>query len=251
MAASPDFPRSLEPAQVALPVALSRGALIALPDPAAKGAAATTYEVLRFQYNPETVTRSRTGQWERKLDKKDAKSAQGKLEAAAAKGGALKSKSEVISFKLVFDAAELILAGMDPGVTNGVLPELAVLERFALGPDQVPDPPKKDNEFALISLNPTLGILVLGPRSFPGVLTQVNIVEQRFSPSLVPIRAEVDLRFRVLETTAVAAESVASKIFQELLDKRQKDAALATVSSSDVREAIGRALVPRPGGGAQ
>lgn len=159
MAASPDFPRSLEPAQIALPVALARGALIALPDPRAKNT--TTYEILRFQYNPETVTRSRTGQWERKLDKKSASAAQIKAEQDAARGGALKSKSEVISFKLVFDAAELMMAGGDPQPAKGVMPELAVLERFALGPDQVPDPPKKDNEFELITLAPTEALLML------------------------------------------------------------------------------------------
>jgi len=56
------MPRSLEPTQVVLPLALARGALIGLPNPKAKGKAAkASYETLRFQYNPETVTRARTG----------------------------------------------------------------------------------------------------------------------------------------------------------------------------------------------
>ena len=248
MATSPDFPRSLEPAQIALPVALARGALISVPDPRAKNT--TTFEILRFQYNPETVTRSRTGQWERKLDKKSASAAQIKAEQDASRGGALKSKSEVISFKLVFDAAELMLAGGDPpGASKGVMPELAVLERFALGPDQVPDPPKKDNEFELISLAPTEAILMLGPRKFPGVVTQVNIVEQRFNPELVPIRAEIDVRFRVLEATTVSVNKDTKTVFQELLKQREDMAGLAVGTASSVGDAIGKAIAPRSGGG--
>src|SRR5262249_57912140 len=67
------MPRSLEPTQVVLPAQLARGLLIGLPNPGAKDASGqpdTRYETLRFQYNPETVTRTRSGQWERKLDKK-------------------------------------------------------------------------------------------------------------------------------------------------------------------------------------
>jgi hypothetical protein len=261
MAGSPDFPRSLEPTQVALPTALSRGALIALPDPAAKSSKAAknaagppVYELLRFQYNPETVTRSRTGQWERKLDKKTAKSAQEKMADDASRGGALKSKSEVISFKLVFDAAERIMAGDDPSGDarspgTGVMPELAILERLALGPDQVPDPPKKDNEFALVTLNPTEVILVLGPRAFPGVITQMNIVEQRFNPNLVPTRAEIDLRFRVLEATSVSVNKDTQEVFRQLLKQRETQSmlAIATVGGT-VQQAIQKALIQRPGG---
>jgi hypothetical protein len=236
-------PRSLEPTQVALPVALSRGALIALPDPNAVDT--TTYEILRFQYNPETVTRARSGQWERKLDKKSAGTPQEKAELAAARGGALKAKSEVISFKLVFDATELLMTGADPDTPeNGVLPELAVLERFALGPDQLPDPPKKDNEFALITLNPTEALLVLGSRSFPGVITQMNIVEQRFSPKLTPVRAEVDVRFRVLESRAVSVNKISQKAFEDLLSQRKTMAAKAALDASSVSDAIGKALAP-------
>jgi len=238
-------PRSLEPNQIALPVELARGALVALPDP--RAADRSTYEVLRFQYNPETVTRARTGQWERKLDKKNPTALEKKNALDAARGGSLKAKSEIISFKLVFDAAELLLSatppppitGLQPFMLQGVLPELAVLERLALGPDQIPDPPK-DNEFPLVALEPTEAILVLGPRSFPGVITQMNIVEQRFSPSLVPIRAEIDIRFRVLEATAVAVNKDTEKVFKDLLDQRAKLSAQGV--DHGVGETVGKAI---------
>lgn len=224
-----DLPRSLEPSRIALPATLARGALIGLPSPKAPD---QSYEVLRFQYNPETVTRSRTGQWERKLDKKTAKAAIDKAKDDATRGGAIKSKSEIISFKLVFDAAELIMRGKDTSklakstvrggsTTKGVLPELALLERYALGPDQLPDPPKESQEFALVSLDPSEALLVLGPRTFPVVVTQMTIVEQRFNNELVPVRVEVDIRFRVLEAASIVVNSAAQTAFKELLEQRE------------------------------
>jgi hypothetical protein len=238
------MPRNLEPSQIALPYRIARGALVALPNPKAKNK--TTFEILKFQFNPEAVTRARTGQWERKLDKKTSKAAQEKIAADAQRGGAIKSKSEVISFKLVFDATELRLR--EEQEPDGILPELAVLERFALGPDQMPDPPKKDNEFALVSLEPTEALLVLGPRSFPGVITQMNIVEQRFDVDLVPIRAEIDMRFRVLEATTVAVNKDTAKVFDDLIKQREALSAKAALSyEGDVRDAIARALRPPEG----
>jgi hypothetical protein len=255
------MPRSLEPTQVVLPQALSRGLLIGLPNPGATntktGAADANYETLRFQYNPETVTRARTGQWERKLDKKTAQAAQEKQAIEAARGGAIKAKSEVISFKLIFDAAELIMAGGDTtaiagssvrgsSTSQGILPELALLERYALGPDQLPDPPKKDNEFALVSLTPTEALLVLGPRTFPGVITQMTITEQRFSTDLVPVRAEIDLRFRVLEARAIAVSKDTQQAFEELIQQRADLAKVANASAGgDLATAISAAVAPR------
>lgn len=239
----PSQPRNLQPQLIALPYAIARGGLISLPHPKAKNPNAM--EILRFQYNPDTVTRARTGQWERKLEKKSTKAPQEKAAADGTRGGALKSKSELISFKLVFDATELRL--QDDTDQDGILPELSVLERFALGPDQIPDPPKKgENEFALISLDPTEALLVLGKRTYPGVITQMNIVEQRFDVDLVPIRAEIDLRFRVLETTAIASNPNVEKFFKEMLEQREALAGKAAEAyEGDIKEAIGKALTPR------
>ncbi len=256
------MPRNLEPTQIVLETQLARGALIALPDPrseaakkAAKQGEPLTYEILRFQYNPETVTRARTGQFERKLDRKATKSPQDKAEDDASRGGGIKAKSEIISFKLIFDAAELILRGGDPprasavlSTARGVLPELALLERFALGPDQIPDPPKKDNEFELITLAPTEGLLILGPRRFPGVITQLNIVEQRFNTELVPVRAEIDVRFRVLEATAVMVNKDTKDAFTALLEQRRKlvqEDGNDMTDNSGLDAAIAKAVAPR------
>ena len=47
--------------------------------------------------------------------------------------------------------------------------------------------------------------MLLGPRTFPVVITGMTIVEQRFDPALFPLRAEVDLRMRILEVGENAA----------------------------------------------
>lgn len=258
------MPRNLEPTQVALPIKLERGCIVALPDPdagkqaktaSAQQTARSTAEILRFQYNPETVTRSRTGQWEHRLDKKGKiSSVQAEKEMANHRGGGLKSKSEMISLKLVFDVTELLLRGAPQRdlVLTGVLPELGMLERLALGPDQVPEPKKDDSEYPLISLNPTSVLLVLGPRRFPAVVTSINIVEQRFNPQLVPVRAEVDIRFRVLEATKSATNTLVATAFEELLADRKRSAGAAVQTvQGDLKSAIAAALSPKtlPGGG--
>lgn len=247
------MPRNLEPSQIWLTMRLTRGVLLTLPDPKA---ASQKIEALRFQYNPEQITRSRTGQWEHRLDKKGKiTDAQRKAELDAYRGGGLKSKSEIISMKLIFDATELALreggfsAPLPPDAEDqfllaedGILPELAVLERLALGPDQVPEPKKEDGEFPLISLNPTEVLLVLGVRKFPAVVTSLTIVEQRFTPGLIPIRAEVDVKFRVLEATKTATNKMIEKAFDELLTQRQKYAEEAIYSGDSVDQALLSAL---------
>lgn len=248
------MPRNLEPGQIALPIQLSRGAIVALPDPKAAPAEQIA-EILRFQYNPEAVTRTRTGQWEHRLDKKGKPtSAQAKNEADNHRGGGLKANSEMINLKLIFDASELLLRGDDPGdlMLAGVLPELAVLERMALGPDQRPAPPPQDGEHPLISLNPSEVLFVLGPRRFPAVITALTITEQRYNPALVPVRAEADVRLRVLEATKSATSKLIATAFDELLAGRERSAAAAAeVVRGDLQAAIAAALDPRkpPAGG--
>lgn len=242
------MPRNLEPSQIALPARIARGAIVALPDPKAGDTAKDKAEILRFQYNPETVTRTRTGQWEHRLDKKvEPKPAQRQKEMNSHRGGGLKAKSEMISMKLVFDASELAMRGEDQRdlLITGVLPELAVLERIALGPDQKPEPKKEESEFPLISLNPSEVLFVLGPRRFPAVITSLSIVEQRFNAELVPVRAEVEVRLRVLEATVNAANKLIAKTFDELLKARARSAAAAAeIVSGDLEQAIAAALDP-------
>ena len=65
----------------------------------------------------------------------------------------------------------------------------------------VEDPKKQDKTKEVIQpVRPDELLLVLGSsRIFPVVLTNLTITEQKFLPSLVPLRAEVELKFTVLE----------------------------------------------------
>jgi hypothetical protein len=245
-------PRNLDPSLVfGFERQLARGVIVTLPRAGAKNGGKTFFQALPFQYNPETITRTRSGQWEHKENKKAATPAQTKTMTDGQRGGGLYAKSETINLKIVFDATEAILRDQgDVDSKKGVLPELAILERMALAKEQTDEEAKKTGGGEkLESLPPSELLLVLGPRKFPVVITAVNIVEQRFTPQLVPIRAEVDLRFRVLEVSENAADKIIAKTFEELM-KQRKDLSEADYppSGSDA-EAIAGALGNHTGQG--
>ena len=151
------------------------------------------------------MTRTRAGQWDPRLKRQGAKIAATPdvREDASFGSSALLAESETISFKIVFDATEAVLAGRSHGTEKGVLPQLAFLEVVSQGREGnvVEDPKKQDKTKEVIQpIRPDELLLVLGSsRIFPVVLTNLTITEQKFLPSLVPLRAEVDLKFTVLE----------------------------------------------------
>jgi hypothetical protein len=249
-------PRNLDPALgFGFGRRLARGVLVTLPRSGAKGAAQQLFQSLPFQYNPESITRTRSGQWEHKENKKAATPAQNKTLVDGQRGGGLYAKSETINIKIVFDATEAILRGdADPNGAlpseNGVLPELAVLERMALAKEQTEAEEKKTGGGEkLESLPPSELLLVLGPRKFPVVITAMNIVEQRFTPGLVPIRAEVDLRFRVLEVSENAADKVIAQTFKDLMERRKALSEGVYPASGSDADAIAKALGDHTGEG--
>jgi hypothetical protein len=232
--------RNLEPQTLALKQQLTKGVLVTLPQPVA-GGKATEIRALRFQYNPETLTRTRTGQWETKAGKNPA---QDKVLTDAHRGGGLLAKSEVLTLKVVFDVSEALL-GPDGAAyeATGVLPELGVLEGMALGKDTLGEEEKKGPK--LISLHPTELLLVLGTRRFPVVITSMTITEQRFDAKLTPTRAEVDLRFRLLEAGENTANSKVQQAFEKLRRDRESQADQAVYTGTDEDQAITRALDPQ------
>lgn len=234
------MPRSLEPNTLALKQRLTKGVLVTLPQKTTSGQS-TEIRALRFQYNPETVTRTRAGQWETKATKNPN---QNKTLMDAQRGGGLLAKSETLSLKIVFDATEALLGPQGASYERtGVLPELGVLEGMALGNDALPQDEKTTTK--LISLNPTELLLVLGDRRFPVVITSMTITEQRFNPELVPTRAEVDLRFRLLEASENAANSKVQQAFEKLRQDRDAAAKLAVYTGTNENEAITHALDPQ------
>src|SRR5690606_12244735 len=112
------MPRHLLPTLIAFPHALQKGALIALPPPAAGaagrggagaagagpsaagagGEAMTAPRMLRFQYNPETITRTRSGSWESRQTGQRGQGHPTRQDRAsdAFRGGSLYAKSETL-----------------------------------------------------------------------------------------------------------------------------------------------------------
>lgn len=262
------MPRNLAPSLIAFTHQLHKGALILLPPPSA-GASSSSgsssssdvslsgSEMLRFQYNPETITRTRGGAWEsRKNSQGQAKNAAPPTSAqertsAAFRGGGLFAKSETIAMKLVFDATELLIDPKNAGKSEaeralGILPELGVLEQMAIAapPD---DKAKPAGSTKLTEAPPKELLLVLNQRVFPVIITQMTITEKRFSAELVPLRAEVDLQMQVMEATEVAGHPATKSAYLKLLDERLKNAKRAAETPTSL-SVIQAALVQNQDG---
>lgn len=232
-------PRNLDPQLDALGHRLEHAALVRIFDPAPSGSGTAApagppeHHVLRFQYNPETLTRTRQGSWEARKQRRGGVSPpqESRTERGGMGSGAVNAESEQISFKLVFDATEAILAGRPDAGGTGVLPELAFLEVGARGRDNPPAaaPAKgsaKPGQKAQ-PVRPDEMLLVVGGRAFPVVITSLTITEQKFLPTLVPVRAEVDLRLTVLEPGESAYRQWISTSFSALMKQRTDAAAVA------------------------
>jgi len=251
-------PRNLDPQIIAFPHQLTRGALIILPSStvdAGKKKGQTSapapmaeeqqMRLLRFQYNPESITRTRQGAWDARKNQKTDPSGQKSISPAEEKriasmrGAGLFAKSETIAMKLVFDATEALLRGDDAtdAANVGILPELAALEMIALA--EPPKEPEKGGRASkakkeaaeavkLNALHPKELLLVLGERYFPVIVTSLTITEKRFSPTLVPLRAEVDLQMQIIEATEVVGNPPLFAAYKELFEARRKRAIEAT-----------------------
>lgn len=268
--------RTLQPKLIAFPFKLTKGAFVILPgaepdpkNPKAPASPLGPTRVLRFQYNPETITRTRTGAWDvRKNQKADATGKGGASKAEqtmlnSLRGGGLFSKAETIAMKIVFDATEVILRGEDANALKyGVLPELGALEGMALAeapkdPDKATKPKKgADDPVKLNAIHPKELLLVLGERYFPVIVTSMTITEKRFSAELVPLRAEVDLQMQILEATEVVGNPALFAAYKELVATRKARAMEATSVGSGVdslvsgegiaHDVIAKALVQDP-----
>jgi hypothetical protein len=257
---------NLDPALEALEAQPVRGALVRLDrDARSLGSGATDMgdlgtmvtggptqqAVLQFQFNPETLTRTRAGQWDPRLKRQGQKiPPTPEVRSFGGMGSsALLAESEQISFKIVFDATEAILAGGRPEATTvGVLPQLAFLELISQGREgTAADDQKKDKTKESIQpIRPDELLLVLGAsRLFPVVMTSLTITEQKFLPSFVPLRAEVELKLTVLEPIESRYSAEASIAFDELTRLRVARSAQHATTDS-LNAAISSTLLGGP-----
>lgn len=257
---------NLDPRLIAFESQLERGAIMRLDPPAAAGSTAgapgrpggaasaggdLSGEVLYFQYNPETISRARTGKWEPRKKRKGAKvvAPQEVRQRGGQGSSALLAEAETVSLKVVFDATEAVLAGRPGAADDGVLPQLAFLEVLSTGREGQQGDARRE---AVQPVRPDELLLILGPRRlFPVVLTNLTITEQKFLPTLIPLRAEADLKFTVLEPDESAYRTWISTAYTRLLQGRLSASATAA-AEGDVAGAIARELAadpfgPRPG----
>lgn len=233
--------------------ALERGKLIRVNAAAEARAGGTDVSglptaALVFQYNPSQITRTRSGRWETRAKRNETVATPQEQRAASGSGSAnLLAESEQISLKITFDATEQALNG---AVGSGILPELAFLESASMGKMQERRPSGGQGSSAR-TVRPDEMLLVLGAsRAFPVVMTGLTIVEQKFAPDLTPIRAEIDLRFNVLEPIDVAYNTWVATAFQQIVATRTRLSAeveQAGTVSDILSNALAGPVAPTPG----
>jgi hypothetical protein len=163
------------------PVVL-RGALVTLDG-------RTIKDVVRFQYNPESIKRSFTI------------SPRSRREGSGSGGYAEIAPGQTIAFKAYFDATDKLGAG-DTFVTNlGLSPELAVLEKLiypARADVRSRDEKRDSGELEISPIKILRAMLIWGKdRAFPIEITSLSIDEEAFDAKLNPIRATADITVTV------------------------------------------------------
>ncbi len=204
---------------------LLRGGLVQL-NPTTR----TIVDVIAFQYNPDTVTRT--------LQPRAMTAEPGdRLEVLRLTG----PPHETIKLEAEFDAADQLANPNDghntPVVENGLLPALASLEALIT--------PPADQLIATEALF-TLGMLEIAPveaplivlvwgvkRVVPVLVTSLSITEEAFDPHLRPIRAKVSMDLKVLTTNDLPITHLGSSLF--LAYRRTTEALAALVAGRDVR----------------
>ena len=160
---------------------------------------------IKFQYNPDTMTRRLTAQ--------TASGNYDRSEAFRLKG----PPEETISLEIEIDATDKLEAGDNDTVEMGIHPRLAVLELLLYPQSQVVIANETLANQGVIEVVPPeapLTLLVWGTnRTLPVRLTSFSITEEAFDPNLNPIRAKVGLDFTVLNYVDLGLPSDGGQIF--------------------------------------
>lgn len=163
---------------------LLKGAIvaIALPNP--------TPQVIPFQYNPVTLTRT--------LEVKAAGEEGSTSEALRLEGAPVES----IKLDLEFDATDKLEFGDATAVQQGIYPQLSALETLIYPPSSLVITNQILLSLGTIQIAPPQAPLTLfvwgAKRILPVRLTEFSITEEAYDTNLNPIRAKVSLGLRVL-----------------------------------------------------
>jgi hypothetical protein len=174
-----------------------------------------------FQYNPETVRRS--------LQPQMAGGEQGQRSLAVRFTGA---PVETIDVEVQIDAVDQMEAA---GATNGIYPQLSLLELLAYPTSQQiiqNNTLLATGTLEVAPLTAPLALFIWGPnRVLPVRLNQVGVTEEMFDPQLNPIRATVTLGMRALSYSDLDASTQGYNLFLAYQQTREAMARQAGTSN--------------------
>jgi hypothetical protein len=164
-----------------------RGAIVAV------SAARPLSRVVPFQYNPDEVSRTIQPRQE---------SGGGQSPGGGSAKPVAGAPSETVSLTAEIDASEQLAANDPVAATLGILPQLSVLEML-LHPDSTTVFARAAmmalGTVEIVPVEKPLAVLVWGPtRIVPIKLTNLQITEQAYSPTLQPVRASAQIAASVL-----------------------------------------------------
>jgi len=206
-----------------------KGAFVEAP-PGKSGALQPIY----FQFNPETVERTKSGTWtsaqsqRQKADDASINNSFQKFKGKNVKAGYVPSP-EKISLTLRLDSREksfLDPSGAQAYESQGILPDLSALESLMKKVDINDSVAGSNNSPTLVRTKQIPLVLFLwgGFRVIPVTILSMTITEQQFDHLLNPIRAEIRVSLQVLEEEDAKLNSLASESFKftESEKKRMK-----------------------------
>jgi Contractile injection system tube protein len=205
---------------------LTKGTIVAL-----NATSKQLKNIVSFQYNPETLSRSLQIQ---AIESEGA----ARSEALRLKGAPV----ETIQLEAQFDAIDRLDRGDPTATLLGIYPQLAALETL-IYPDS--DLVKENMQLAtagkleIVPLTAPMTLFIWGvKRILPVRITSFSIAEEAYDTSLNPIRAKVSLSLRVLTYDDFPWDSFGSQLFfahhvqKELLSKIGLIGGIATTTVS-------------------
>jgi hypothetical protein len=222
---SSDFPRSPR---------LLKGAIVAIES------GSSTPNVIVFQYNPQTLTRS--------------------LEATTPTGGQSGARSEAlrlagapketINLDVEIDATDQLEAGEQYAVSMGIYPQLSALEMLLYPKSSYVVTNTALLEAGVIEIIPPLApftLFIWGPkRIVPVRLTSFSITEEAHDTRLNPIRAKVSLGLQVLSYNDFPLTHPGYHVF--LAHQVAKETMAKIGSARDIAAAVGEGVSINLGG---
>jgi hypothetical protein len=196
---------------------LLKGALVSLDPPN------PTPQVIVFQYNPNTLTRTLEAQ----VAEDEGKSGS----PPRLKGAPV----ETIKIDVEIDAADQLERGDATAADVGVFPQLSALELLIYPKSDLVVTNAQLLKAGTLEIMPptaSLTLFIWGKRRIlPVRLTEFSVTEEAHHPNLSPIRAKVSLGLRVQSYSDVSADNPTWNLFLSHQVLKETMAAVATTTS--------------------